>query len=104
MLINLYRDGKDSVAWHADDEPELGDAPVIASLSLGATRDFQMRHRNAGCNGLPVLKLPLASGSLLIMRGPTQKYWLHQVPKRLGRSAPGPRINLTFRRILTGAG
>lgn len=100
VLINLYRDGKDSVAWHADDEQELGDEPVIASLSLGATREFQMRHRQARSNGLPVFKLQLAPGSLLVMRGSTQKNWLHQVPKRRGRDLPGPRINLTFRRLV----
>ena len=100
VLINLYRDGRDSVAWHADDEPELGAEPVIASLSLGATREFQMRHRRARLSGLPVFRLQLSSGSLLIMRGPTQANWQHQVPKRRGRHSPGPRINLTFRRIL----
>lgn len=100
VLINLYRDGRDSVAWHADDEPELGDAPVIASLSLGAAREFHLRHRDYRANGLPVFRLRLAPGSLLVMRGQTQKNWLHQVPKRLGRHSPGPRINLTFRRIM----
>ena len=104
VLINLYRDGKDSVAWHADDEHELGDTPLIASLSLGATREFQMRHRRARENGLPVYKLQLSAGSLLIMRGATQKNWVHQVPKRLARQSPGPRINLTFRRILSPRG
>ncbi len=99
-LINLYRDGRDSVAWHADDEPELGDQPVIASLSLGAAREFQLRHRNYRNNGLPVKRMLLTPGSLLVMRGDTQKNWLHQLPKRSLASVPGPRINLTFRKIL----
>lgn len=98
-LINLYRDGRDSVAWHADDEPELGHRPVIASVSLGAAREFQMRHRCYRDNGLPVYKIMLKPGSLLLMRGDTQHNWLHQVPKRSLRNVPGPRINLTFRKI-----
>lgn len=98
-LINLYRDGRDSVAWHADDEPELGRRPVIASLSLGATREFQLRHRRYRENGLPLRRMLLCSGSLLVMRGDTQQNWLHQVPKRSLRSVPGARINITFRKI-----
>ncbi len=99
VLINLYRDGNDSVAWHADDEPELGRQPVIASLSLGAEREFQMRHRRWRENGLATFKIALQSGSLLIMRGDTQRNWLHQVPKRSTRTVSEPRVNLTFRRI-----
>lgn len=100
-LINLYRDHEDSVAWHADDEPELGPQPVIASLSLGAAREFQMRHRDFRNNGLATHKMILQPGSLLIMRGDTQKNWLHQVPKRSAAAVDGPRINLTFRKILS---
>lgn len=100
-LINLYRDGRDSVAWHADDEPELGAQPVIASLSLGASREFQLRHRRYRLNGLPVERIMLNAGSLLVMRGDTQKHWLHQVPKRSTTQVPGARINLTFRKILS---
>lgn len=99
-LINLYRDHRDSVAWHADDEPELGPEPVIASLSLGAPREFQMRHRQYRKNGLKVFKIKLEPGSLLVMRGPTQKNWLHQIPKRSLGAVSGPRINITFRKIV----
>lgn len=99
-LVNLYRDGRDSVAWHADDEPELGERPVIASLSLGAVREFQLRHRHYRDNGLPIERLLLTPGSLLVMRGDTQKNWLHQLPKRSLVRVPGARINITFRKIL----
>jgi len=95
VLLNLYRDGRDGMGWHADDEPELGPEPVIASVSLGATRRFRMRHRRHRDR---VLTIDLAHGSLLLMQGPTQHHWLHSVPKT---SRPvGERINLTFRRIL----
>lgn len=95
VLANLYRDGRDSMGWHSDDEPELGPEPVIASLSLGATRRFQLRHRtrrNERC------ELELTNGSLLVMAGSTQQFWQHQVSKT--RRPVGPRINLTFRRII----
>jgi alkylated DNA repair dioxygenase AlkB len=91
VLLNLYRDGRDSVSWHADNEPGLGRNPVIASVSLGATRRFQMKHRQRDER----LALDLPAGSCLVMAGPTQHHWLHQVPKT-GRPV-GPRINLTFR-------
>ncbi len=95
VLLNLYRDGRDGVAWHADDEPELGPEPVIASVSFGATRRFQLRHRN---ERTLQHELALAHGGLVVMRGPTQAHWLHQVPKT---SKPvAPRINLTFRSII----
>jgi alkylated DNA repair dioxygenase AlkB len=94
-LLNLYRDGRDSVAWHADNEPGLGRDPVIASLSLGATRRFHLKHRRSGER----LSLDLGHGSCLIMAGSTQHHWLHQLPKTA--RAVGPRINLTFRRMLT---
>jgi alkylated DNA repair dioxygenase AlkB len=91
VLLNLYRDGRDSVSWHADNEPGLGRDPVIASVSLGATRRFQMKHRRREAR----VALDLRSGSCLVMAGATQHHWLHQVPKT---SRPvGPRINLTFR-------
>lgn len=97
VLLNYYRDGQDSNGWHSDDEPELGNQPSIASLSLGAARDFQLRHKSRHS-----LKrnLSLESGSLLLMRGTTQQYWQHQVPKRA--HAQG-RINLTFRTIIQPA-
>ena len=91
VLLNLYRDGRDSVSWHADNEPGLGRDPVIASVSLGATRRFQMKHRRRQAR----VAIDLPSGSCLVMAGATQHHWLHQVPKT---SRPlGPRINLTFR-------
>jgi alkylated DNA repair dioxygenase AlkB len=91
VLLNLYRDGRDSVSWHADNEPGLGRDPVIASVSLGAMRRFQMKHRRREAR----VALDLRSGSCLVMAGATQHHWLHQVPKT---SRPvGPRINLTFR-------
>ncbi|UOQ98163.1 alpha-ketoglutarate-dependent dioxygenase AlkB [Hymenobacter sp. 5317J-9] len=93
VLLNLYRDGRDSMGWHADDEPELGPAPVIASLSLGAPRRFRLRPR-AGLAHAP-LSLDLVNGSLLLMRGATQQNWQHTLPKT---TRPlGPRLNLTFR-------
>jgi alkylated DNA repair dioxygenase AlkB len=97
VLANLYRDGGDSMGWHSDDEPELGPAPVIASLSLGVTRRFVFRRR-----GDPAQKvaLDLPHGSLLLMAGATQKHWKHALPRTA--KPVGPRINLTFRRI--GAG
>ncbi len=97
VLANLYRDGRDSVAMHADDEEDLGPRPVIASLSLGATRRFLFRPKPdwAGGEAAQPLALDLPSGSLLVMRGATQFHWEHGVPK-VARPV-GPRINLTFR-------
>lgn len=93
-LANLYRDGNDTVGWHADDEPELGEAPTIASISLGATRDFVLRHRTETER---VQTISLAHGSLLVMQGDTQKHWRHCVPRR--KRVHAPRINLTFRHV-----
>ena len=95
VLANLYRDGADRLGWHADDEPELGPAPVIASASFGAPRRFLLRPKRGGGASVPIVLEP---GSLLVMRGPTQRHWLHSVPPT--RRPIGPRINLTFRRIL----
>ncbi len=94
VLLNYYRDGQDSNGWHADDEPELGDSPIIASVSLGASRDFLMRRKEDYSDKR---RIALEHGSLLIMRGDTQNTWQHQVPKR---ASAGPRINLTFRTII----
>ncbi|OLP18035.1 alpha-ketoglutarate-dependent dioxygenase AlkB [Leptolyngbya sp. 'hensonii'] len=94
VLLNLYRDGNDSMGWHSDDEPELGLNPVIASLSLGGTRRFRLRHRRE--KGLRH-QLELTSGSLLLMQGSAQHDWQHQVPKT--KRPVAPRINLTFRVI-----
>jgi alkylated DNA repair dioxygenase AlkB len=91
VLLNLYRDGRDSVSWHADNELGLGRDPVIASLSLGATRRFHLKHRTLDER----IATDLTHGSCLIMAGATQHHWLHQVPKTA--RLVGPRINLTFR-------
>jgi len=91
-LVNLYRDGKDSNGWHTDDEKELGENPVIASLSLGEARYFKFRNKG---NHLMKEKMLLESGSLLIMKGTTQHFWQHQLPKT--QKKIGERINLTFR-------
>ena len=94
VLLNQYRNGKDSNGWHADNEKELGTNPVIASLSFGAERTFQLKHNS----DLSLKKsIVLEHGSLLIMKGTTQHFWKHQIPKT---SKPtGSRVNLTFRVI-----
>jgi alkylated DNA repair dioxygenase AlkB len=94
VLLNLYRDGRDGMGWHADDEPELGRNPVIASVSLGAERRFCLRHRRR--RDLKI-DLPLPHGSLLCMSGATQHHWLHALPKT--RRPAGERINLTLRQV-----
>lgn len=94
VLLNLYRDGRDSVAWHSDDEPELGPNPVIGSVSFGATRRFCLRHK---FDRSLKQEIALTHGSLLLMRGPTQQFWQHQIPKT--NKSVAPRINLTFRVI-----
>lgn len=92
VLCNRYRDGQDSMGWHSDDERELGSRPVIASVSLGATRRFRLR---AKADKSQSMKLDLEDGSVLLMSGETQKNWQHCLPKS---TAPcGERINLTFR-------
>ena len=95
VLLNLYRNGNDSNGWHADNETELGKNPVIASLSLGATRPFHFKHRDIKDERH---KINLTHGSLLIMRGEMQHYWLHQIAKT--KKDIGERINLTFRTLL----
>lgn len=95
VLLNLYRGGRDGMGWHADDEPELGERPVIASISLGAIRRFVLRSRSEPTRRI---ELALSPGSLLLMAGDLQQRWQHQVPKTA--RPVGPRINLTFRRIL----
>lgn len=101
VLINKYRSGEDSVSWHADDEPELGPSPRIASLSLGATRRFQLKRKvspemTSAARGERVV-ISLNSGSLLVMEPGVQENWVHQVAKT--KLPVGPRINLTFRTI-----
>ncbi|TCW79480.1 alpha-ketoglutarate-dependent dioxygenase AlkB [Burkholderia sp. SRS-46] len=93
VLLNRYRNGLDSMGWHADNEPELGGAPVIASVSLGATRVFDLRHRASGVTHA----YRLTHGSLLVMRGRTQAEWQHRVPK--APAVQGERVNLTFRLV-----
>jgi len=91
VLLNRYRSGADSMGWHADREPELGPEPVIASVSLGAARTFDLRHNKTGA----VQSFSLKGGSLLVMKGKTQAEWRHRVPKE--PRVVGERINLTFR-------
>ena len=96
LLLNYYRDGKDSIGWHTDAEPELGQNPIVPSISLGAVRTFCLRHKKGKKDGY--LEIPLSHGSLLIMAGTTQHFWMHSVPKT--DNELGERINLTFRNIL----
>lgn len=94
VLLNLYRDGADSMGWHADDEAELGPRPVIASVSLGASRRMRFKPKRSGEG----VDLDLEPGCVLIMRGDSQRDFLHAIPKT--RRPVGPRINLTFRCVL----
>ncbi|WP_414439534.1 alpha-ketoglutarate-dependent dioxygenase AlkB family protein [Burkholderia sp. 22PA0106] len=91
VLLNRYRSGADGMGWHSDNEPELGEAPVIASVSLGVARMFDLRHRETGV----VRAYRLAHGSLLVMHGATQRDWTHRLAK--APAVQGERINLTFR-------
>jgi alkylated DNA repair dioxygenase AlkB len=95
VLLNRYRDGGDSMGWHSDDEPELGPAPVIASLSLGAERRFLLRMR---ADHAVKTEWRLADGDLLVMRGDCQRVAQHALPKMAG--VKGERINLTFRWVM----
>lgn len=106
-LVNYYSSGDDSISYHSDDEHFLGPNPSIASFSLGATRDFCMKHKTIAPstqdpepeqNKKTPLKLPLASGDMVLMRGATQANWLHSIPKRKGKGVEGGRINITFRK------
>ena len=94
VLVNLYRDGKDSVSWHSDNEAINGREPTIASISLGATRRFDLRHKATK----HTVRVDLEDGSLVVMSGLSQHCWVHQIAKTA--NAVGPRINLTFRRVL----
>ncbi|MBU6330728.1 MAG: alpha-ketoglutarate-dependent dioxygenase AlkB, partial [Acidobacteria bacterium] len=93
VLLNLYRNGNDSVSWHADDEPDLGRTPIIGSLSLGASRRFEFRKRTDHGERF---RVTLDAGDVVVMRGTSQQLWEHQLPKD---KVTEPRINLTFRRI-----
>ena len=99
VLLNRYRNGNDSVSWHSDSEPELGRNPPIGSVSFGATRTFMLKHKRRKIRK----NIDLNHGSFLLMTGPTQHFWVHQIPKTSKKTANdvGPRINLTFRRILS---
>ena len=94
VLLNLYRDGSDSMGRHGDAEPELGPNPLVASISLGAVRSFVLRHRASK----ETRALDLAHGSLLVMGGSLQHHWVHELPKT--KQPVGERINLTFRRFI----
>lgn len=93
VLANLYRDGRDGMGWHSDDEALHGREPTIASLSLGASRRFALRHRRTR----ETVRVDLEPGSLLVMSGRCQEEWVHSIPKTA--RPVGPRINLTFRRL-----
>lgn len=93
VLLNLYRNGNDSISWHTDAEPELGENPIIGSVNFGTTRSFQLRHRLTR----EKIVIDLCNGSALIMQGELQHFWQHQVPKT--NKPVGDRINLTFRNI-----
>ncbi len=97
VLLNRYRDGTDSMGWHADDEPELEPQAPIASVSLGASRSFRLRPRGRRCDGAEPISLELGHGDLLVMDPPTQQHWLHALPRRL--RVRQERLNLTFRLI-----
>ena len=98
VLANLYRSGADSMGWHADDEPELGPDPVIASVVFGAARRFLFRHKHDKADKREVA---LGDGDVLVMGPGTQRHWLHAVPKTA--KPVGARVNLTFRWIAPGA-
>lgn len=97
VLLTYYRDGEDHVTLHADDDVELGDSPIIASLSLGASRKFEFRSKS----GTDMHSITLFNGDLLIMNPLFQRNWLHGVPIEAGVTEP--RINLTFRQVISGS-
>ncbi|KAJ3563731.1 hypothetical protein NPX13_g8094 [Xylaria arbuscula] len=113
-LVNYYASGADSISFHSDDERFLGSLPAIASFSLGARRDFLMKHKppkskpgesTSDTTPKPPLKIPLGSGDMVLMRGQTQANWLHSIPKRSGKNElDGGRINITFRQALVKGG
>ncbi|GES63796.1 DNA repair family protein [Aspergillus terreus] len=108
-LVNYYASGDDSISYHSDDERFLGPQPTIASLSLGASRDFLLKHKPVAGEAkekvdTTPLKFNLAAGDLVVMRGETQANWLHSIPKRKGSHAPQGRINITFRKAVVPGG
>lgn len=127
VLVNYYSTGQDSISFHSDDERFLGNSPAIASFSLGARRDFLMKHKPPGSGkangnrgqvqaenasneklypGTTQIKLPLGSGDMILMRGETQRNWLHSIPKRSGKNneADKGRINITMRKAMVPGG
>lgn len=94
LLLNFYRDGKDSIGFHTDAEPELGENPAVATVSFGAVREFVLKHKKTK----ETLKYRLGHGSLMVMGGTSQHHWLHALPKT--EDEVGERISLTFRRIV----
>lgn len=96
VLANYYRDERDSMGFHSDNEPELGTNPTIVSMSFGATREFVLKHKTK--KEISPVRIPLSSGSILILKGATQQHWVHGIEKK--KSRIGPRVNLTFRRVL----
>lgn len=112
-LVNYYASGNDSISYHSDDERFLGPNPAIASLSLGAERDFLMKHKpvppsasdpNPAQNSAKPIRLPLASGDMILMRAKTQGCWLHSIPKRKLNKDEVGRINITFRKAMVRGG
>jgi alkylated DNA repair dioxygenase AlkB len=97
LLLNRYRDGRDSIGFHTDAEPELGPNPVVATVSFGAEREFLLRHKRTR----ETIRYRLAHGSLLVVGGSSQHHWLHSLPKT--DTTVGERISLTFRRIVSVA-
>nr|WP_281229008.1 alpha-ketoglutarate-dependent dioxygenase AlkB [Flavobacterium aquiphilum] len=95
VLLNLYRNGQDSVAWHSDKTDKSGINPIIASVTFGETRLFRLRHKFN--KEIPQVEIPLHHGSFLLMAGTTNSFWQHQVPKTAREVLP--RINLTFRQV-----
>lgn len=103
VLVNFYADGTHSISPHSDDESFLGHNPCVASLSLGGTRDFVMKHKTR--KDVSTEKFALRSGDMVVMRGTTQANWLHSVPKRTGKTqTAAARINVTFRKCLNAKG
>lgn len=93
-LVNYYRDGQDSMGWHSDNEPELGESPILASVSFGEPRKFNLKHKSDKSLKESIC---LDHGSILLMSGNMQKNWLHQISK--SKKKMGPRVNITFRRV-----
>ncbi len=93
-LLNLYHNGTEGMGWHSDDEKEIEPNSAIASISFGAERYFNFKHKTSK----ETLKFNLENGSLFVMKGETQKNWLHSLTKALKITAP--RINLTFRKMI----